>query len=158
MIAVRRRGGRGRETAQAFGHRGAAVTIAEHGPRLAAGEDPDVAAIGEVFSRDGIAPALGADIAQVTARSGDSVAIERADGRRFTGSGRLVIAIGARFIAPCPGRLKRQRKEIRDPGEKRRGAAPYAAPLQAQGRFAASYAGSRISFHFVSVVRERGRA
>lgn len=83
----------GMEMAQAFRHLGAAVTIVEHGPRLAAREDPDVAAaIGEVFSRDGIALALGADIARVTGRSGDSVAVELADGRRFTGSDLLVAA------------------------------------------------------------------
>ncbi|MET7244186.1 FAD-dependent oxidoreductase [Methylobacterium sp. EM32] len=83
----------GMEMAQAFRHLGAAVTIIEHGPHLAAREDPDVAAaIGEVFSRDGIALALGADIAQVTGRSGDAVAVELADGRRFTGSDLLAAA------------------------------------------------------------------
>lgn len=83
----------GMEMAQAFRHLGAAVTIIEHGPHLAAREDQDVAAaIEEVFSRDGIALALGADIARVTGRSGESVAVELADGRRFTGSDLLVAA------------------------------------------------------------------
>jgi probable pyridine nucleotide-disulfide oxidoreductase len=83
----------GMEMAQAFRHLGAAVTIVEHGPQLAAREDADVAAaIQGRFEADGIALALDARIAQVTGRSGESVTVALEDGRRLTGSHLLVAA------------------------------------------------------------------
>ena len=83
----------GMEMAQAFRHLGAAVTIIEHGPQLAAREDADVAsAIQDLFSTDGIQLALDARIAGVTGRSGESVTIRLEDGRSFTGSHVLVAA------------------------------------------------------------------
>ena len=56
---------------------------------------------------------------------------------------------------PFPGRLKRQRKVIRDPARKPAASAAHDERRKGFGRFAVCRAGSRIGFRFASPVRER---
>ncbi len=64
----------GLEFAQAYRRFGSRVTVVQHGPQLATGEDPDVAdAIGRLFADEGIEVLLSAEAQKVEGRSGESV-------------------------------------------------------------------------------------
>jgi pyruvate/2-oxoglutarate dehydrogenase complex dihydrolipoamide dehydrogenase (E3) component len=64
----------GLEFAQAYRRFGSRVTVIQHGPQLARGEDPDVAdAIRQLFADEGIEVLLSAEALQVEGRSGQSV-------------------------------------------------------------------------------------
>src|SRR6266404_5949888 len=64
----------GLEFAQAYRRFGSHVTVVQHGPQLAKGEDPDVAdAIRQLFADEGIEVFLSTEALQVEGRSGESV-------------------------------------------------------------------------------------
>src|SRR5262249_33153057 len=64
----------GLEFAQAYRRFGSRVTVVQHGPQLANGEDPDIAeALGQLFVDEGIEVALSTEALQVEGRSGQSV-------------------------------------------------------------------------------------
>src|SRR5437899_6389626 len=64
----------GLEFAQAYRRFGSRVTVVQHGPQLARGEDLDVAdAIRQLFGDEGIEVLLSAEALQVEGRSGESV-------------------------------------------------------------------------------------
>jgi pyruvate/2-oxoglutarate dehydrogenase complex dihydrolipoamide dehydrogenase (E3) component len=66
----------GLELAQAMRRFGARVTVIEHGPRLAGGEDPDVSsALLELLGDEGIAVELGTEVRGVEGTSGDRVRV-----------------------------------------------------------------------------------
>jgi pyruvate/2-oxoglutarate dehydrogenase complex dihydrolipoamide dehydrogenase (E3) component len=84
----------GLEFAQAYRRFGSRVTVVQHGPQLARGEDPDVAeAIRQLFADEGIDVLLSAEALQVEGLSGESVRLRvRAPGgeRLLEGSDVLV--------------------------------------------------------------------
>jgi pyruvate/2-oxoglutarate dehydrogenase complex dihydrolipoamide dehydrogenase (E3) component len=64
----------GLEFAQAYRRFGSRVTVVQHGPQLAKGEDPDVAdALGRLLGDEGIEVLLSAEVQKVEGRSGESV-------------------------------------------------------------------------------------
>ena len=64
----------GLELAQAFRRFGSEVTILEHGPQLAAREDPDIAqALRDMLEDEGIHIHFGVQLQQVTGRSGQTI-------------------------------------------------------------------------------------
>src|SRR5262245_21024846 len=64
----------GLEFAQAYRRFGSRVTVVQHGPQLARGEDVDVAdAIRQLFGDEGIEVLLSAEVQKVEGRSGESV-------------------------------------------------------------------------------------
>jgi pyruvate/2-oxoglutarate dehydrogenase complex dihydrolipoamide dehydrogenase (E3) component len=66
----------GLEFAQAMRRFGSRVTIIQHGPRLLEREDPDVAdALLELMKEEGVEVLLGAEVLNVTGRSGTSVTL-----------------------------------------------------------------------------------
>jgi pyruvate/2-oxoglutarate dehydrogenase complex dihydrolipoamide dehydrogenase (E3) component len=66
----------GLEMAQTFRRFGAAVTIVEHGPRLAGREDADISdAIDEMLRDEGITVQLGTTLERVEGQSGDGVSL-----------------------------------------------------------------------------------
>ncbi len=66
----------GLELAQAFRRFGAAVTILEHGPRLASREDPAIAdALLDLLRDEGITVHLGATARRIAGRSGDNLTL-----------------------------------------------------------------------------------
>ena len=86
----------GLELAQAYRRFGSAVTVIEHGPQLAAREDPDVGAeLLQIFSDAGIEVVLSAETLRVEGRSGDAVRLQLrtpAGERTVEGSDILVAA------------------------------------------------------------------
>lgn len=67
----------GLELAQAYRRFGSAITVIEHGPQLAAREDPDVGAeLRQIFSDAGIELVLSAETLRVEGRSGDAVRLQ----------------------------------------------------------------------------------
>lgn len=85
----------GCELGQLMRRLGAAVTIVEPSPRLLPREDEDVsAALAGVFQAEGIALALGKEVARA-ARAGDEVTLALAGGETLRGS-HLLVATGRR--------------------------------------------------------------
>lgn len=86
----------GMELGQAFCRLGSEVTIIESGSRLAPREDEDVStALIDVLKAEGVDVAFECTGTTVSGRSGQSVAVETADGRIFEGS-HLLVAAGRR--------------------------------------------------------------
>ena len=83
----------GLELGHAYRRLGAEVTIIEHAARIAAREDPDIAAaMKDALEQDGIVFELDASVSRVQGRSGESVTLALADGRILEGSHLLVAA------------------------------------------------------------------
>ncbi|MBN9406576.1 MAG: mercuric reductase [Burkholderiales bacterium] len=86
----------GLELAQAYRRFGSAVTVIEHGPQLAAREDPDVGdELRQIFSDAGIELVLSAETLRVEGQSGDAVRLQLrtpAGERAIEGSDILVAA------------------------------------------------------------------
>ncbi|WP_293226743.1 mercuric reductase [Ottowia sp.] len=86
----------GLELAQAYRRFGSAVTVIEHGPQLAAREDPDVGdELRQIFSDAGIELVLSAETLRVEGQSGDAVRLQLrtpAGERTIEGSDILVAA------------------------------------------------------------------
>jgi pyruvate/2-oxoglutarate dehydrogenase complex dihydrolipoamide dehydrogenase (E3) component len=87
----------GLEFAQAYRRFGSRVTVVQHGPQLASGEDPDVAdAIGRLFADEGIEVLLSAEALQVEGRSGESVRlrVRTPQGERLLEGSDILVATG----------------------------------------------------------------
>ena len=87
----------GLELAQAYRRFGSRVTVVEHGPQLAAREDPDVAdAIGRLFGDEGIEVLLSAGAIQVEGHSGESVRlhVRTPQGERIVEGSDILAATG----------------------------------------------------------------
>ncbi|QNE31085.1 mercuric reductase [Sphingomonas sp. NBWT7] len=86
----------GLELGQAYRRLGAAVTIVEQGPQIAAREDADIAsAMRAALEEDGVVVLTGFEVAEITGRSGDSVSMVLSDGTVISGS-HLLVAAGRR--------------------------------------------------------------
>jgi pyruvate/2-oxoglutarate dehydrogenase complex dihydrolipoamide dehydrogenase (E3) component len=87
----------GLEFAQAYRRFGSRVTVIQHGPQLARGEDPDVAdALGRLFGDEGIDVLLSAEPLQVEGRSGESVRlrVRTPQGERLLEGSDILVATG----------------------------------------------------------------
>jgi pyruvate/2-oxoglutarate dehydrogenase complex dihydrolipoamide dehydrogenase (E3) component len=87
----------GLEFAQAYRRFGSRVTVIQHGPQLAGGEDPDVAdALGRLFGDEGIEVLLSAEALQVEGRSGQSVRlrVRTPQGERLLEGSDILVATG----------------------------------------------------------------
>ena len=87
----------GLELAQAYRRFGSRVTVVEHGPQLAAREDPDVAdAIGRLFGDEGIEVLLSAEAIRVEGHSGESVRlhVRTPQGERIVEGSDILAATG----------------------------------------------------------------
>jgi pyruvate/2-oxoglutarate dehydrogenase complex dihydrolipoamide dehydrogenase (E3) component len=87
----------GLELAQAYRRFGSRVTVVEHGPQLAAREDPDVAdAIARLFGDEEIEVLLAAEVLQVEGRSGESVRlhVRTPQGQRLIEGSDILAATG----------------------------------------------------------------
>jgi pyruvate/2-oxoglutarate dehydrogenase complex dihydrolipoamide dehydrogenase (E3) component len=87
----------GLELAQAYRRFGSRVTVLQHGPQLANGEDPDVAdAIGRLFGDEGIEVLLSAEAFQVEGRSGEGVRlrVRTPQGERLIEGSDILVATG----------------------------------------------------------------
>ncbi|MGU3422469.1 mercuric reductase [Methylobacterium sp. D54C] len=85
----------GLELAQAYRRFGSAVTVIEHGPRIAGREDPDVAsALAQLLEAEGLAIRTGTEVVRVRGRSGEAVEI-----RVRGGAGEAVIAASHILVA-----------------------------------------------------------
>jgi pyruvate/2-oxoglutarate dehydrogenase complex dihydrolipoamide dehydrogenase (E3) component len=87
----------GLELAQAYRRFGSRVTVVEHGPQLAAREDPDVAdAIGRLFGDEGIEVLLSAEAIRVEGHSGESVRlhVRTPQGERIIAGSDILAATG----------------------------------------------------------------
>jgi pyruvate/2-oxoglutarate dehydrogenase complex dihydrolipoamide dehydrogenase (E3) component len=87
----------GLELAQAYRRFGSRVTVVEHGPQLAAREDPDVAdAIGRLFGDEGIEVLLSAEAIRVEGQSGESVRlhVRTPQGERIIAGSDILAATG----------------------------------------------------------------
>jgi pyruvate/2-oxoglutarate dehydrogenase complex dihydrolipoamide dehydrogenase (E3) component len=87
----------GLEFAQAYRRFGSRVTVVQHGPQLAKGEDPDVAdALGQLFADEGIEVLLSAEALQVEGRSGQCVRlrVRTPGGEQFLEGSDILAAAG----------------------------------------------------------------
>lgn len=87
----------GLEFAQAYRRFGSRVTVIEHGPRLAAREDPDVSEeIRRILVADGIEVLMATDAEQVQGTSGEhlDVRVRAQDGARSIAASDLLVAAG----------------------------------------------------------------
>jgi pyruvate/2-oxoglutarate dehydrogenase complex dihydrolipoamide dehydrogenase (E3) component len=87
----------GLEFAQAYRRFGSRVTVVQHGPQLAKGEDLDVAdAIGRLFGDEGIDVLLSAEVQKVEGRSGESVRLRlrTPQGERLLEGSDILVATG----------------------------------------------------------------
>jgi pyruvate/2-oxoglutarate dehydrogenase complex dihydrolipoamide dehydrogenase (E3) component len=87
----------GLELAQAYRRFGSRVTVVQHGPQLARGEDLDVAdAIRQLFGDEGIEVLLSAEVQKVEGRSGESVhlRVRTSQGERLLEGSDILVATG----------------------------------------------------------------
>jgi pyruvate/2-oxoglutarate dehydrogenase complex dihydrolipoamide dehydrogenase (E3) component len=87
----------GLEFAQAYRRFGSRVTVVQHGPQLARGEDPDVAdALRQLFEEEGIEVLLSAEALQVEGRSGANVRlrVRTPQGERLLEGSDILVATG----------------------------------------------------------------
>jgi pyruvate/2-oxoglutarate dehydrogenase complex dihydrolipoamide dehydrogenase (E3) component len=87
----------GLEFAQAYRRFGSRVTVIQHGPQLANGEDPDVAdALRQLIADEGIEVLLSAEASQVEGRSGESVRlrVRTPQGERLLDGSDILVATG----------------------------------------------------------------
>jgi pyruvate/2-oxoglutarate dehydrogenase complex dihydrolipoamide dehydrogenase (E3) component len=87
----------GLEFAQAYRRFGSRVTVVQHGPQLARGEDPDVAdALRQLFDDEGIEVLLSAEVQKVEGRSGESVRlrVRTSQGERLLEGSDILVATG----------------------------------------------------------------
>ncbi|MEE7463490.1 mercuric reductase [Methylobacterium fujisawaense] len=85
----------GLELAQAYRRFGSAVTVIEHGPRIAGREDPDVAsALAQLLEAEGLAIRTGTEVVRARGRSGEAVEITVRGG-----AGEAVIAASHILVA-----------------------------------------------------------
>jgi pyruvate/2-oxoglutarate dehydrogenase complex dihydrolipoamide dehydrogenase (E3) component len=87
----------GLEFAQAYRRFGSRVTVVQHGPQLASGEDPDVAdALGRLLGDEGIEVLLSAEALRVEGRSGESVRlrVRTPQGDRLLEGSDILVATG----------------------------------------------------------------
>lgn len=97
-LAVLGGGAIGCELAQAFARFGSRVTVVEAASRLLPTEDPDASAVvTEVFEREDIAVAVGAEVAKVEG-AGSGVRLLLADGATVEAD-RLLVAVGRRPVS-----------------------------------------------------------
>jgi pyruvate/2-oxoglutarate dehydrogenase complex dihydrolipoamide dehydrogenase (E3) component len=87
----------GLEFAQAYRRFGSRVTVVQHGPQLARGEDPDASdALRQLFVDEGIEVLLSAELLQVEGKSGESVRlrVRTPGGERFSEGNDILVATG----------------------------------------------------------------
>ena len=87
----------GLEFAQAYRRFGSRVTVVQHAPQLANGEDPDVAdAIRQLFGDEGIDVLLSAEVQKVEGRSGEGVRlrVRTPTGERLIEASDILVATG----------------------------------------------------------------
>jgi pyruvate/2-oxoglutarate dehydrogenase complex dihydrolipoamide dehydrogenase (E3) component len=87
----------GLEFAQAYRRFGSRVTVVQHGPQLASGEDPDVAeALLQLFGDEGIEVLLSVETLRVEGRSGESVRlrVRTTRGERLLEGSDILVATG----------------------------------------------------------------
>jgi pyruvate/2-oxoglutarate dehydrogenase complex dihydrolipoamide dehydrogenase (E3) component len=87
----------GLEFAQAYRRFGSRVTVVQHGPQLARGEDPDVAdALGRLFADEAIEVLLSAEALRVEGRSGEGVRlrVRTPQGERLLEGSDILVATG----------------------------------------------------------------
>jgi pyruvate/2-oxoglutarate dehydrogenase complex dihydrolipoamide dehydrogenase (E3) component len=87
----------GLEFAQAYRRFGSRVTVVQHGPQLAKGEDPDVAdALRQLLTDEGIEVLLSAEVQKVEGRSGEGVRlrVRTPQGERPHDASDILVATG----------------------------------------------------------------